>query len=87
MGFVQTCSDLDAASSLCIHRSICPMGMPIPSWEAGGGAGGAVLICKEQSLVPSPGAQDPRPGMLRKSGISFPFEKHLLGTYCVQGQD
>lgn len=42
-------------------------------------------MCKESSLVPTPGAQDPGPGTLRKSGILFPFEKHLLGTYIVQG--
>lgn len=76
-----------------MQHLLCAFIIPSVRWarrflpgKLGVGAEGAVLTWTEPSLVPSPGTQDPGPGVVRKPGVSFPFVKHWLGTFFVQGR-
>lgn len=83
VGSGQTCSGSDAEPSL---RSSFRVSVGNASTSHQRGVGLKELSsCKEPTLVPSSGVRDPGPGTFHKSGISYPFEKHLLGTYFVQG--
>lgn len=66
-------AEFDAVSSLCIHLSICQMGMPIPSGKLGLSVKESVVTCKKPSLVPIAGVNDLVPGALHESGIPYPF--------------